>query len=183
MAETETTLIGRDATIKGEISFAGPARILGNIEGRIIARSELLIGETAICKAAVQGAHIRVEGVIEGDVIATDRAELTSKARVKGDLSAGALVVAEGATFIGHCRVGPEAVQAAMKEVGASSTAAAPLRLEKAVMVEPALDTRNARPAARDWTPPPAPPAPAFPGVQTTANANSMWGSATANGA
>jgi cytoskeletal protein CcmA (bactofilin family) len=180
MAESDTTIIGRDATIKGEISFASPARVLGNIEGKIIARAEMLIGESAVCKAAVHGSHIRVEGTIEGDVIATERAELTSKARVKGDLAAGALVVAEGATFVGHCRVGPDAVQAALKESGISVAGAAPaLRLEKPVIVETTPEASRQRP--RDWAPPAPPSFPAT--TPAVATSTPVWGTATANGA
>lgn len=54
-----------------------------------------------------------VDGQIEGNVTARERVELTAKARVKGDLVAARLVVAEGASFIGHCTVGADAVKTA----------------------------------------------------------------------
>ena len=47
-----------------------------------------------------------IDGLVEGNVTATDRVELNAKAQLKGDLTASKLVVTEGASFIGHCRIG-----------------------------------------------------------------------------
>lgn len=104
-----TTVIGPDTHIKGEMVFDSTARILGTFEGRIVAKGEVQIGEGAACKAAVEGATVIVDGTVEGDVQARERVQLNSKARVIGDIVATTLVVADGASFHGHCRVGAEA--------------------------------------------------------------------------
>jgi cytoskeletal protein CcmA (bactofilin family) len=105
-AKLTTTVIGPDTHIKGEMIFDSTARILGTFEGRIVAKGEVQIGEGAACKASVEGSNIIVDGVIEGDVTASDRVQLNNRARVVGDVTATTLVVAEGASFVGHCRVG-----------------------------------------------------------------------------
>ncbi len=104
-----TTVIGPDTHIKGEMHFDSTARILGSFEGRISANGEIQIGEGAVCKAAVEGETVIVDGMVEGDVAARDRITLNAQAKVIGDVVATTLVVAEGATFIGHVRVGAEA--------------------------------------------------------------------------
>ena len=48
-----------------------------------------------------------------GNLRATERIELRQSARLKGDLWAAKLLVAEGATFNGQCHVGKDAVAAA----------------------------------------------------------------------
>ncbi|MBY0113398.1 MAG: polymer-forming cytoskeletal protein [Phycisphaerales bacterium] len=111
--EHQVTIIGRDAKIKGELSFDASAKILGTFEGKIIAKGEVIIGETATCRATVEAGNVIVDGPLEGDVIARDRLQLTAKAKVKGDITAGSLSVIEGASFVGHCKVGPEAVKLA----------------------------------------------------------------------
>jgi cytoskeletal protein CcmA (bactofilin family) len=111
--EATLTLIAPDTHIRGEVTFQNPAQILGRIEGKVTSTSELLIGSSAECRATVQAATLIVEGTVEGDVIATDRLELNTSARITGDLVASRLVVAEGATFSGHCIVGPEAARKA----------------------------------------------------------------------
>lgn len=111
--ENQITIIGRDAKIKGELSFDASAKILGTFEGKIIAKGEVIIGETATCRATVEAGNVIIDGPLEGDVIARDRLQLTAKAKVKGDITAGSLSVVEGASFVGHCKVGPEAVKLA----------------------------------------------------------------------
>lgn len=111
MAETgnQTTIIGADTQIKGEMTFEGAARLLGIFEGKISAKGELHVADGASCKAAVDAGKVTVDGSVEGNVTARERVELTARARMKGDLVAAKLLVAEGASFVGHVTVGPEA--------------------------------------------------------------------------
>ncbi len=108
---TQTTVIGADTHIKGDMTFDGTARLLGTFEGTITAKGELQIAQGATCKAAVDAAKVTVDGDVDGNVTARDRVELTAKAKMKGDVVASRLVVAEGASFVGHCTVGPEAAK------------------------------------------------------------------------
>ena len=105
----EMTVIGADTSIKGEMFFEKSARILGNFEGKITAQGEVHIGNGANCNAAVEAEQIIVDGSVQGPLFARDRLTLTANAQVQGDLTAGTLVVAEGASFVGHCNVGPKA--------------------------------------------------------------------------
>lgn len=113
MAEhpNQTTVIGADTRIKGEMTFEGAARILGTFEGNISAKGELHVADGASCKAVVDAGKVTVDGSVEGNVTARERVELTARARMKGDLVAAKLLVAEGASFVGHVTVGPDAVK------------------------------------------------------------------------
>jgi len=108
---TQTTVIGADTHIKGDMNFDGSARILGKFEGTITAKGELHIADGASCKAVVEANRVTVDGTIDGNVTARERCELTAKARMKGDLVATRLLVAEGATFNGHVTVGADAAK------------------------------------------------------------------------
>jgi len=119
-----TTVIGPDTHIKGEMVFDSTARILGTFEGRIVAKGEVQIGEGAACKASVEGSNVIVDGVVEGDITARERVQLNTRARVIGDVTATTLVVAEGASFVGHCRVGGDAVSAAAQQPKAADNTA-----------------------------------------------------------
>ena len=105
----EMTVIGPDTKIKGEMFFEKSARILGSFEGKITAQGEVQIGAGALCNAAVEAERVIVDGRVHGPITARDRLTLTANAQVQGDLTAGTLVVAEGASFVGHCHVGPHA--------------------------------------------------------------------------
>jgi len=133
-AAANTTVIGPDACITGEMHFEGSARILGTFEGRLTSKGEVQVGEGATCRASIEAARIIIDGLVEGDVVATDRVQLSTHARLVGDLVAGALVVAEGASFSGRCRVGPVATEPRP----AARTTARP---------EPKIETKPVRPA------------------------------------
>lgn len=109
--QSEITVIGRDTRIKGEMEFEGGARILGSFEGKISANGQVEIAESASCKAEVQAERIVVDGTVEGNLDARDRLSLNANAKIHGDITAGELVVTEGATFVGHCSVGPRAAE------------------------------------------------------------------------
>jgi|SRR5690606_22591246 len=106
------TIIGTGARIVGDVSFDGPAKILGDIEGTIVTKSDLQIGAGANCRADIDAHRLAVDGSITGNVTARDSLELAANAKIEGDLITAKLVVTEGATFVGHCRVGPEAAKA-----------------------------------------------------------------------
>ena len=106
--QPQTTVIGPDTHIKGEMTFEGSAKLLGNFEGKISAKGELLVADGASCKASVDAARVSIDGLVEGNVTARERVELSARAQMKGDLVTPKLLVAEGATFVGHVTVGPE---------------------------------------------------------------------------
>ena len=107
----QITVIGAGTHIKGEMTFDRTARILGSFEGKISSNGEIQIGETAKCKAAIDGEVVRIDGTVEGDVVARECVHLSDSARMTGDVVASKMIVAEGANFLGHCRVGPDAVK------------------------------------------------------------------------
>jgi cytoskeletal protein CcmA (bactofilin family) len=94
--------------VSGKLSFDGPTRIDGQVDGEINARDSLSIGESAVVTAQIHAASIVVAGKISGDISATSRIEIRPSAKVIGNLTAPVLVVHEGATFEGHCSMAPE---------------------------------------------------------------------------
>ena len=53
-----------------------------------------------------------MDGTVEGNITGREKGKLTANAKLHGDLIAKTLVIAEGAAFVGHCRVGPDATKA-----------------------------------------------------------------------
>jgi cytoskeletal protein CcmA (bactofilin family) len=95
--------------ISGKLSFEGPTRIDGQVDGEISAKDTLTIGESAVVTAQIRAASIVVAGKISGDIMAVQRIEIRPSAKVIGNLTAPVLVVHEGAIFEGHCSMQPEA--------------------------------------------------------------------------
>src|SRR5258708_4099562 len=84
------------AKISGKLSFEGPTRIDGQVDGEIYAKDSLTIGESAVVTAQVKAASIVVAGKISGDISATSRIEIRPSAKVIGNLVTPVLVVHEG---------------------------------------------------------------------------------------
>lgn len=105
------TVIGPDASFKGELTFEKGLRLQGKFEGKINTAGRLHVAKEARLQADVDAGSIIVEGDVKGNLSASDRIELKQSARYEGDLSASKLVVEEGATFSGHVTVGPEATK------------------------------------------------------------------------
>ena len=105
------TILGTDASFKGELSFEKGLKLHGKLEGKITSTGRLHVAKEARLQADVEAGSIIVEGEVHGNLIATDKIELKSSTRFEGDLTAGKLVVDEGAAFKGHVTVGPEAVK------------------------------------------------------------------------
>ncbi len=114
MSETndQITIIGADTRISGEMTFGGAtAKILGSCDGKITAKGELQIASGSSCKAEVNAARVAIDGVVEGNITASERVQLNGNAKMTGDLVATTLVVESGAAFNGHVRVGTDAVK------------------------------------------------------------------------
>ena len=101
------TIIGPDAKFKGELDFEKGVRVIGQFEGTIKSKGQLHVAEGARVKADVSAGNIDVEGEIQGNVTAAGKVILKTSAKLEGDLRTARLEVADGATFIGNCVVGP----------------------------------------------------------------------------
>ena len=102
------TVLGPDASFKGELNFEKGMRLMGRFEGKVTTPGRLHIAKEAKMQADVDAGAIVVEGDVQGNLSANDRIELKQSARYEGDLRATKLVVDEGAIFSGHVTVGPE---------------------------------------------------------------------------
>lgn len=100
------TIIGADASFKGEISFDSAAKVLGKFEGSIKAKGKVFIADGSDCKANIEAKEIAIEGAIEGNLEATDRVEVKPTGRVQGDIVAARMTMADGASLDGHVRIG-----------------------------------------------------------------------------
>lgn len=103
--------LDRGSKISGKISFEGPARIDGEVDGELNAKDSILVGETAVVTAHIRAASVVVAGKISGDITASQRIEIRPSAKVQGNLVAPVLVIHEGALFEGHCSMQSESVR------------------------------------------------------------------------
>ena len=65
--------------------------------------SDLFIGESGNIRATVYAKNATISGQVTGNISCKERLELTSNAKVYGDIKCTTLIIAEGAVFRGKC--------------------------------------------------------------------------------
>jgi cytoskeletal protein CcmA (bactofilin family) len=99
-------LIGADASITGDLIFAGGLRIDGQIHGDVtvsdIKAGTLVIGDEGCIEGDVRVSHLIVYGQIRGTVYATGLVDLRVNARITGDVHYGSLEMQAGSMIEGH---------------------------------------------------------------------------------
>jgi cytoskeletal protein CcmA (bactofilin family) len=97
------------AEFEGTLVLPLPARIDGCVRGRVLAASDVWVGEGGFVGADLAGERIVVAGTVQGDVHARTSIELRATGCVRGSLTAPSLQLAEGAVVDGECRSGRSA--------------------------------------------------------------------------
>jgi cytoskeletal protein CcmA (bactofilin family) len=97
--------LGKDTSFEGKMIFEGVARLDGKFQGEIFSGDVLIIGETAAINAKVKVGTLIVDGEVSGDVSAASKIEIHSTGKLKGNITAPALVIREGGFFEGSCKM------------------------------------------------------------------------------
>ena len=100
------TIIGPDASFKGDLTFNSSAKVLGTFEGSISSKGKIHIADGAKCKATINAKEVAIEGRVEGNVEAGERIEIKPTGAITGDITATRMSMADGASIDGHCRIG-----------------------------------------------------------------------------
>ena len=98
-----TDFIDEGSELEGTYSFAGTAMVNGKFRGEISSRDTLIVGDKARITATIRAGTVIIRGEILGNVVATERIELSGAARLFGDIETPVLVVDEGVLFEGQC--------------------------------------------------------------------------------
>jgi cytoskeletal protein CcmA (bactofilin family) len=106
-----TAFLDEGSEIEGKYTFSGTVLLNGRFQGEIASPDTLIIGERGVVNASVRAGTLVVNGELVGNVHASERVELSGKARVYGDLESPVIVLEEGVMFEGHCRM-PKAAAA-----------------------------------------------------------------------
>lgn len=102
---SEQTVINKGITVKGEITGTSPIEVHGVIEGTAGTEGLLHVKPGGRVSGAVAGRAVVVEGDVDARIHGEQKVELRATAKVRGDISTKALVIAEGATFDGNVKM------------------------------------------------------------------------------
>ncbi len=98
--------VGDVSKFTGEVSFKSMLRIDGHFSGKVSSSDGTLIVSAGaqVTQAVINVAVAKIDGLVEGDIIASKELALGRTAVVKGTVLAPAFIVEEGALFNGTCR-------------------------------------------------------------------------------
>ena len=99
-------LIGPQVVIRGDVVFSGGLYVEGRIEGKVLAeegaKAMLTLAEQGHIEGEVRAAVVVLSGRLDGDVHASERVELTSSARVNGNVHYQVVEMNAGAQLNGR---------------------------------------------------------------------------------
>ena len=96
------TIIGPSVKLEGDFEGSGDMIVDGIVIGNLKTKNFLRIGKEAKIKANVEAQSAYVAGEINGNLIIKGDLELTSSAKVNGDINCHSLDIEKGASFNGR---------------------------------------------------------------------------------
>jgi cytoskeletal protein CcmA (bactofilin family) len=126
------SVIASEVEITGTIHSSGSVRIDGKLDGELHCTGDAVIGKTAVIKGNIAVNGVVVEGTVNGNIVAKDRIEMKSTARVTGDIKSKRLSVEDGVTFVGRSEVNPSSSPIAAQAPVVAAVAATEDKDEKA---------------------------------------------------
>ncbi|HVO81172.1 MAG TPA: polymer-forming cytoskeletal protein [Terriglobales bacterium] len=116
--------IGRSVVIKGELSGSEDLYVDGRVEGTIeLQGNRLIIGPNGQVRANVNAKGVVVEGKLDGNIRASERAELKKSAIAVGDIFTQRVSIEDGAYFKGRVDIQRETAKPEIKAEVKSATA------------------------------------------------------------
>lgn len=104
--------IGKSVIIKGELSGSEDLYVDGQVEGSIeLSGNRLIIGPHGQVRASVNAKGVIVQGKLDGNIRASERAELTKSAVAVGDIVTQRIAIEEGAYFKGKVDIQKDTTQ------------------------------------------------------------------------
>lgn len=107
-APLAATVIAKGVKVEGDFASEGDVVIEGQVNGSLSTSGRLTVGNDAVIKANVKAAEARISGMIEGNTKVENALELTSSAKILGDVNAQTISVESGASIHGKMMIGEQ---------------------------------------------------------------------------
>jgi len=98
----EVTIIPAGLSVQGELSCSGSLEVSGRVQGQVDVGGLCHIHANAWVVGEITAGDAVIEGEVEGPLTARGRVELRPTARVRGDIEADSVAMADGCYFEGH---------------------------------------------------------------------------------
>jgi cytoskeletal protein CcmA (bactofilin family) len=99
------TIIGPHTELNGDVETDGFTRVDGTIRGNLSVKGRVVIGESARMRGSISGTVMTVGGVVQGDILASERLTILSTALILGDIVTRRIQADEGCLIHGRVKV------------------------------------------------------------------------------
>ena len=104
-----TTIIGMTAECGGDFKSEGTIRVDGTVNGEVTVTDTVIVGASGCINGDINAKKVVIGGEVYGNLNVPEKVELTSTARVIGDITTNCLVIDEQAIFQGNCNMNQDA--------------------------------------------------------------------------
>jgi cytoskeletal protein CcmA (bactofilin family) len=137
-AADTTSLIAVGTQVRGDVRFSGRLHVDGSVEGALHGEGEnavLTLSNSAQVTGEIVAPHVVINGIVSGDVTASERLELASGARVEGNVYYKVMEMSAGAQINGKIvhraepprqLAGPQETKAVVEDFALSGAAVKP---------------------------------------------------------
>jgi cytoskeletal protein CcmA (bactofilin family) len=99
------TIIGSGSSVSGDVSSGGFTRVDGFLRGNLHAKGRVVVGEKARMRSSITGTVVTVGGVVDGNILASERLVVLPTALILGDITTRRMEAGEGCLIHGRVRV------------------------------------------------------------------------------
>ncbi|MCZ6521451.1 MAG: polymer-forming cytoskeletal protein [Bacteroidetes bacterium] len=101
-----SNIIGKGTVLEGNIETYGNIRVEGKVRGNIKTKSKVALGQSSHVEGNVLSQNAEIAGEVKGRVEVSDLLILKPTAVIYGDIITNKLIVEQGASFNGGCKMG-----------------------------------------------------------------------------
>lgn len=105
LGDEHESLVAERTLFDGVLRAEESIRILGSVQGEVESKRSVFVEEQAKVTAKVTGMSVSVAGQVNGQIFCAGRVEIKPSGRVTGEITAGTLIMQEGAFFEGNLKM------------------------------------------------------------------------------
>ncbi|HEY3358174.1 MAG TPA: polymer-forming cytoskeletal protein [Polyangia bacterium] len=108
MAAGGPCIIGKQITIRGNLSGSEDLIVEGRIEGTVALKNHLTLEESGVMEADIDVADVTINGQMRGDIVAAGSVSINASAKMAGNIRAPRIIIEDGARFKGSIEMDVE---------------------------------------------------------------------------
>jgi cytoskeletal protein CcmA (bactofilin family) len=103
--DVSNNVIGENSYFSGRFLINGSLRIDGRFEGKYLQADQLYIGQNGKISTNINAVSVIVEGLVIGNINASNRVLLMPTAKILGDIKTPELIIQNGVILEGRCTI------------------------------------------------------------------------------